>query len=71
MDQVKTALVFTGYNLLNSSNQSNFGAAFITLKDWKEREVPGKRFVLYCQGTYGKRHGPFQKDRYSYSIRRQ
>jgi len=42
MSQIKTSLVFTGYNLLNSSNQSNYGAAFITLKDWKEREAKGK-----------------------------
>lgn len=42
MEQVKTALVFTGYNMLNSSNQSNYGAAFITLKDWDERKAPGK-----------------------------
>ncbi len=54
MDQVKTALVFTGYNLLNSSNQSNFGAAFITLKDWKEREVPGKDSFSTAKELMGK-----------------
>ncbi len=42
MDQVKTSLVFTGYNIMNSANQSNYGTAFITLKDWKEREAKGK-----------------------------
>ena len=54
MDQVKTALVFTGYNLLNSSNQSNYGAAFITLKDWKEREAPGKDSFSTARELMGK-----------------
>jgi multidrug efflux pump len=42
MDQVQTALVFSGYSLLSSSNQSNYGAALLTLKDWEERKAPGK-----------------------------
>ena len=54
MDNVKTALVFTGYNLLNSANQSNYGAAFITLKDWKEREVPGKDSFSAASEIMGK-----------------
>ena len=54
MDQVKTALVFTGYNLINSSNQSNYGAAFITLKDWKERETPGKDSFSTARELMGK-----------------
>ena len=42
MDQIKTSLVFTGYNIMGSANQSNYGAAFITLTDWEKRNIPGK-----------------------------
>lgn len=54
MDQVKTALVFTGYNLLNESDQPNYGAAFVTLKDWKEREAPGKDSFSTASELMGK-----------------
>lgn len=35
---VDNALVFSGFDVLNSSNKSNSGAAFITLKPWDERK---------------------------------
>jgi len=54
MDQVQTALVFSGYSLLSSSNQSNYGAAFLTLKDWEERKAPGKDSFSTARELMGK-----------------
>lgn len=51
---LKTALVFTGYNMLNSSNQPNYGAAFMTLKDWKERQEEGKDSFSTANALMGK-----------------
>ena len=42
LKQVKTTLLFSGYNMLSSSYQSNYCAAFVTLKDWNEREGAGQ-----------------------------
>ncbi|MEG1912732.1 MAG: multidrug efflux RND transporter permease subunit [Cloacibacillus sp.] len=41
LPQVETSLVFSGYNIMNSSNQANYGAGFIKLKDWNLRKKPG------------------------------
>lgn len=54
LSHLKTALVFTGYNMLNSSNQPNYGAAFITLKDWKERQEKGKDSFSTANELMGK-----------------
>ncbi len=54
VDHVKTSLIFTGYNMLNSSNQANYGAAFITLKDWKERMEKGKDSFSTATSLMGK-----------------
>ncbi|MDD6174090.1 MAG: multidrug efflux RND transporter permease subunit [Elusimicrobia bacterium] len=36
--QVANTLAFSGFDLISSSMKNNYGAFFITLKDWKERE---------------------------------
>ena len=36
--QVANILAFSGFDLISSSMKNNYGAFFITLKDWKERE---------------------------------
>ena len=36
--QVENTLAFSGFDLISSSMKNNYGAFFITLKDWKQRE---------------------------------
>lgn len=54
MPEVETALVFAGYNILNSSNQSNYGAGFIRLKDWDQRKGAGEDSFSVANKVMGK-----------------
>ncbi|MDO5115882.1 MAG: multidrug efflux RND transporter permease subunit [Synergistaceae bacterium] len=54
LPEVETALIFTGYNIMNSSNQSNYGAGFLKLKDWKLREKAGEDSFSVARKVMGK-----------------
>ena len=43
--EVEFATTATGFSLLSGAMASNTGFMFITLKDWKEREVTAKQFI--------------------------
>ena len=55
--QVDTALIFSGYNIMNSSNQSNYGAGFVKLKDWDQRKGPGEDSFSVANKVMGKAWG--------------
>lgn len=42
LPEVEQTMIFTGFNIMNYANQSNYGAGFIKLKDWKLREKRGE-----------------------------
>lgn len=54
LPEVETALLFSGYNIINSLNQSNYGAGFIKLKDWKQREKKGEDSFSVANKIMGK-----------------
>ncbi|HSH19862.1 MAG TPA: efflux RND transporter permease subunit, partial [Draconibacterium sp.] len=43
--QVEYVTTATGFSLLSGAMASNTGFMFITLKDWKEREITAKEFI--------------------------
>ncbi len=54
LPEVETALIFSGYNIINSSNQSNYGAGFIRLKDWDQRKGLGQDSFSVANKVMGK-----------------
>lgn len=54
LPQVEKALIFSGYNLMSSSNQSNYGTGFIKLKDWDLRKKQGEDSFSTASQIMGK-----------------
>ncbi len=48
--EVKYATTATGFSMLSGAMASNTGFIFITLNDWKEREVTAKEFIQMLNG---------------------
>ncbi|MYL26213.1 MULTISPECIES: efflux RND transporter permease subunit [Halomonadaceae] len=42
LPEVENVVAFAGYDLLAGASRSNAGIAFVTLKDWAERQGPGQ-----------------------------
>jgi HAE1 family hydrophobic/amphiphilic exporter-1 len=54
MEGVSDVVLLDGYNVLNSTNQTNAAVAFVTLKDWSERARPELRARALARELQGK-----------------
>ncbi len=52
--QVANTLTFSGFDLITNSMKNNYGAFFITLKDWKERESKTLSVTALIRSIYAK-----------------